>query len=232
MTSTGGDLDAILSRVRKLLALSKSDNPHEAATAAGQAQKLLTLHGLEASAVEQETAETIGHGGVVHSASRLEKWRIRLAAGVAVANQCRVLITSTPALRLKSLDIFGRPSDVQKARYLYEHYAGETDRLCVVHGKGRGLSWRNSFKHGVVDVLCAAMARAIVEVRATASSTALARLDNRGDDVAAWVKDNQAPKRAIDPTPDNTDAFARQRGREAGQTITRSEARASIQGAS
>lgn len=37
---------AVLERVRKLLALGQSSNPHEAAAAMGHAQKLMREHGI------------------------------------------------------------------------------------------------------------------------------------------------------------------------------------------
>ena len=56
MTATP-DLNRIVDRVKKLLALSTSANPHEAALAAAKAQELLFRHNLSMAMVEAELAD-------------------------------------------------------------------------------------------------------------------------------------------------------------------------------
>lgn len=76
-------LDAIIRRVKKLLSLAESDNQHEAAAAAAQAQRLLTLHGLEAAELEKVGTETVGSGGAIQIGATLDKWRGVVADAVA-----------------------------------------------------------------------------------------------------------------------------------------------------
>jgi hypothetical protein len=227
------NIDAIIRRVRKLLALAKSDNAHEAAAAAAQAQRLLTLHGLEASQIEDRT-EPVTDGGVLHSGANLEKWALRLAAVIAEANQCRALVITWRAdgLRLRDVNIYGRPSDLAKVRYLFEYYLGETKRLALAHGRGRGRSWLNNFKHGVVDTLGRALITAVKDAAAEVSSTALVHLRSRGDDVEAFVKATNNVKGHADTDVANQDLVARYRGQLAGRSIAINTARAAVGGGS
>lgn len=224
-------LDDVMRRVRKLLKLSKSDNPHEAASAMAQAQRLLLKHGLEASEVEREPSP-VADGGAVQVGSVLERWCMRLADVVARANQCRALfVTRYPdGVRQKAINMFGRADDLAKARYLYGYYFEETQRLTRIHARGRGRTWANSFRHGVIDTLTVALARVIREVRAEASSTALIRLDARGGEVDTFIATEKGPVKHLDTSLTNQDAWARLHGQQAGKTIAVSTARAGVEG--
>ena len=221
-------LDDVMRRVRKLLKLARSDNPHEAASAMAHAQRLLLKHGLEASEVEREPS-AVADGGAVQVGSVLEKWCLRLADAVARANQCRALfVTTWPAgVRQKAINMFGHADDLTKARYLYGYYFDETQRLTRVHARGKGRTWANSFRHGVIDALVVALAAVVREVRAEATSTAIIRLDSRGGEVDDFVA-AKGPKKSINASPTNQDTIARLRGQAAGRTIAKSDARAGM----
>ena len=45
------ELDRIIDKVKKCIALSKSDNPHEAAAALRQAQALMRKHGIDEAGI-------------------------------------------------------------------------------------------------------------------------------------------------------------------------------------
>jgi len=85
------DKEKIVDRIRKLLALAQSDNEHEAASAAANAQRLLSEHNLSMDQVELE-AEA-GSAKFIHVPlpSRLAPWTIQLFASVAEAFDCRGL---------------------------------------------------------------------------------------------------------------------------------------------
>jgi hypothetical protein len=104
------DMDRIIDKIKKCLALSQSDNPNEAASALRQAQALMRKHGLDAAAVSD--AE-VGEADVdVQSANmrRPPMWEARLVVMVGEAFGCRALIYRD----MKQGD--GRRS---KARYRY-----------------------------------------------------------------------------------------------------------------
>ena len=89
----------ILDRLRKLHALSKSDNPHEAALAASLVQKLMMEHHLEEldlSQDEHRPEEPIeDHGSIDPSRTgprRIPNWQVNLADAVARSVDCRIYI--------------------------------------------------------------------------------------------------------------------------------------------
>lgn len=71
--------EAAMRRVRKLLALSENNpNPHEAAAALGQAQKLMKHYGLEMGALERSTiTESRVQGTRGRTPSKWENWLAR-----------------------------------------------------------------------------------------------------------------------------------------------------------
>lgn len=83
---------SVIEKIRKLLALATSDNPHEAALAASRAEALLEKHNLDLAIVEAAgeapkttvDVETIilGHGGSV-------RWQGLIADGIAQTAYCR-----------------------------------------------------------------------------------------------------------------------------------------------
>ena len=61
--------EKIIDKIKKCLALSNSDNPHEAAAGLRQAQKLMQMHGLneldiELSDVQEMRAKASNAGGI------------------------------------------------------------------------------------------------------------------------------------------------------------------------
>jgi len=82
--------DKILNKIKKCLALSQSPEPHEAAAALRQAQKLMDLHGV--SQADLGRAE-IGEATVKSKASvsRIKDWELALLNTVARAFGCRLM---------------------------------------------------------------------------------------------------------------------------------------------
>lgn len=99
----------IADRIKKLLALATSANPHEAAQAAAEAQRLMVEHDLSEACLEE------GPGPVVEyvvqesdGSSRACMWRASLADKLGEAMGVKVLYT-VGSSRLRS---FGRSADV------------------------------------------------------------------------------------------------------------------------
>lgn len=79
--------DQALSKIKKCLVLAKSQNPHEAAAAMRQAQKLMTEHNLD----EQDVSlADIGESSVAAISPANNKWESALSHAVADAFACRV----------------------------------------------------------------------------------------------------------------------------------------------
>ncbi len=242
----------------KLLRLATSDNPHEAALAAQRAQEILdrfeiTQAMLEDTQAAEEAEEAIENFADKESpldlfGMQIERWKSYLASVVAKANACCIYSERKEyfvLMRRRSfLHIVGRPSDVEKVRYLYGYLAGETDRLCRQQGKGCGRTWMNQFRLGVVDTLArrlregheALLAAMRNEAREQSRENpnalvvlekAIARVDRRRLDTEAWV----ALHLNLGARPGyrvNSNMAARAQGRIAGQDILLTQARGAI----
>lgn len=83
------DRDAILDRIRKCMALSKSANEHEAAAALRQAQKLMEIHQLTAADVALSDVKELSVKAVMN---RVTAWEAHLARLVADAFGCELIV--------------------------------------------------------------------------------------------------------------------------------------------
>lgn len=97
------ELDRVLNKIQKCLALSKSAEPHEAAAAMRQAQKLMDKYNIDNSTVElAEIGELLIKSRV--SVSRVKPWESSLMHMLAKAYGCKVLWAASNSYRA---DVFG-----------------------------------------------------------------------------------------------------------------------------
>lgn len=226
--------EKILERVRKLLELAKSDNPHEVGNAAAQAQKLMTEHAIEEAMLGTVSAEEEIETDILNAVegTQCATWRSYLSSTV-----CRVN-NATSYIHGSALYIIGRPSDAAKARYLFAHVQGEINRLCKLAAAERGepgRTWCNNFRLGATNAvrerLDEAHKAAIAGMRKAADAgdtlgngTALVRVDNAlaklqgvQEQARAKLKDMKLKR---GPKPKfRADTTARAVGFKAGQRI-------------
>lgn len=161
MTATH-DIDRVVERIKKLLALTASQNPNEAALAASKAQELLFRHNLSMAMVEAATeggnaayvADRFDSGGWMH-------WRRRLLAAVARNNFCRgVSYQGT-----REVGIVGEPHNVTVVKHLYAFLVRDIMRLADLGVKGERTldeeeqrAWKRSFYLGAVRIVAQRMA--------------------------------------------------------------------------
>lgn len=179
------DTDALLDRVRKLLALATSPNVHEAAAAAAKAQALIEAHrlqeALDAEHAEAEDPITDGREAPLESTRRLRKWKVVLAAGLAEANGC-VAYTAERG-REKQILLAGRDSDRRAVAEIWDWLVKRIEWLSATEGAGQDRLWHDGFRIGAAEIVAARLARAGEEAR----QDARARLQS-----AALVKVEQA----------------------------------------
>lgn len=95
--------EKILSKIQKCLALSQSSEPHEAAAAMRQAQKLMEIHNISMAAVKQSDIGTTTVKSKV-SVSKVSPWELKLINTVAKAFGCRLMWTQS---RSWATDVYG-----------------------------------------------------------------------------------------------------------------------------
>ena len=122
---------AIVEKIKKLLALAKSSNEHEAALAAGHAQRLLSEHNLEMSdidtAVKPDSADKVD----VIVPKNLPKWLRYLSSGVSTAFDCQTV--HFPASG--KMAFIGVGADVAVASYTFDYLHRVVRKLCSSYMK-------------------------------------------------------------------------------------------------
>jgi hypothetical protein len=214
-----------IDKVRKLLALSQSNNEHEAAAAAARAAAIMESHRLdeamllEAERRDDETDDK-REGFAINvdmPAERTTKqtvtWYWALAWSVAKANRCM------PRYHYgkggKQVVFAGRPADAAAARYMLDAIANDVDQLAArfvrtgnvrmrttYHADGTRTTARmsraagNSFRLGCVSTIGE-------RLRSTASEAAAARrksLQAAGDETGLVQLDNALARMGDDAT--------------------------------
>lgn len=84
------DRDAIIAKIKKCLAMAKSDNEYEAAVAMRQAQRLMAQHGI--TGLDIEHADIQEEGTPAGASSKPAQWEVGLARRVAGAFGCDVFL--------------------------------------------------------------------------------------------------------------------------------------------
>ncbi len=175
--------EQVIEKVRKLMALSKSDNQHEANAAAAKAEQLLQEYRLSEAEIEPiEVIEQASEGEPLDAMKQLPLWKSILANGLCGLHGCKPWVDRTGKTIRNRIRVVGRPSDIASVRYLYAWLTSTIDRLALHAGSGKGRSWSNAFRVGCVTGVLAAMKIANTEARAQVTSTALVKIDRRAVD--------------------------------------------------
>lgn len=116
----------IIEKIKKLLALANSGNEHEAALAAGHAQRLLSEHNLAMADIEAVRKPDKADRVKTTVAKTLPKWLRHLSGGVSTAFDCQAI--HHPATG--KLTFIGVGADVQIAAYTFSYLDQTIRKLC------------------------------------------------------------------------------------------------------
>lgn len=219
--------EAILDRIRKLLALGESDNPHEAALAMARAAALMEKHQIAEADVdgggdEDVIEETFGFPGSHRSGDLKTKstWQGELAAVVSRAFGCAAVWRTSrqgPNKRARIV-IAGRKQDVAAAIAAKDFCHREIDRLTAKFSNGQGRSFGVAFRVGAVQAIREAIdeerAALRAEMQGQVSETALVIVDTRSDAAMESFGEVRKSRSNLEP-----DALAFMQGRSAGQSV-------------
>lgn len=212
----------ILDKLKKLLALSKSPEAHEAANAAAAAQRIMLEHKIQEADLEiggdDDLVEPIADFTVER---RAVTWKTYLLTGVARANSCecyRAQTVNRESRKLtgkKHLHVVGTNTDVQAVVYIYRYLCMEINRLTRENGYEKNGIHTNSFKLGVVQMINATL-RKQREILRRSSETALTIIDKGAEQVSDYMKRLELTE-APEPTGN---ALAFVKGQIAGTSVT------------
>jgi len=121
----------IIEKIKKLLALANSSNEHEAALAAGHAQRLLAEHNLAMADIEASHKPDKADRVETTVAKVLPKWLRLLSAGVSTAFDCQAI--HHPATG--RMTFIGVGADVQIAAYTFTYLERTVRKLCGTYMK-------------------------------------------------------------------------------------------------
>ena len=122
----------IIEKIKKLLALANSSNEHEAALAAGHAQRLLSEHNLAMTDIESSHRPDKADKVETAVSKTLPKWLRHLSAGVGNAFDCQTV--HHPATG--KMTFIGVGADVQIAAYTFTYLDRTVRKLCSSYMKG------------------------------------------------------------------------------------------------
>ena len=144
----------IVERIKKLLARSRSDNIHEAATAAEMAHKMMLEHKLSVEDVEGKES------GITEEKLEGEKfmdvWRWGLLTACAwsyYTHTVRIEETMGDGKKKIAAHIVGKKDDIKTVIYLFSYFETEIERLSEDLIKKRelhGMTSFESYKRGAV----------------------------------------------------------------------------------
>ena len=168
MTTINPELDAVIRRVQKLLAIAQDDraNEHEAAAAAAQAEKLMRKFQIDhadliekeiredqsSMATEDSRADAITNGT---KAKTIPPWASLLAVGVA--RMCEVGVTTAYTETMgKCVRFYGYKHDVKMAQWMMQYFVATINRLAFQYRstedyRAHGRSVLTDYRKGVVQ---------------------------------------------------------------------------------
>ena len=143
-----GDIasEKILNKVKNLLKLAESDNPHEAELATIKANKLLLKHNLEYSNIERD--ETY----YVQKVLTQKRKDARLGAIYEILQHFMVRPILSYGKQEVSIEVTGTKTNLELAQYVSTFLDRELDKLWSEHKKQhklKGLKAKNSFYYGL-----------------------------------------------------------------------------------
>lgn len=230
----------VLDRIAALLALAEGNtNENEAAAAMAAANRLMAQHQIDRASIDAHAAtpedEDVDIGDTVLDALGgvvVATWRWQLAQGIAVVHGCSCYQQDFYDAETKSrrarLMILGTATDAGAARYIYAYAARQIEALtadALEHNGRPGRSWATNFRQGcaqrVVSRYREANKRNVAEVRATASATALVRVDAAREtkELALRAAVKAKKLRSVGGSTSRYDEHARSAGRAAGDRV-------------
>jgi hypothetical protein len=177
--------DEIISKIKKLRELSKSDNINEAAQAAKTADRLISKYRISEQEIGNHISEEISQDETpLYESARAISWKYNLACIIAKHYSCYIynhVGSSETGRKITRLVITGVKSDREIVHYMFNWLMFEIETLNK-RNKGKGHLYCNSYCTGAVNGIFEQLEASKVEQTQSASESevvALAKLDLR-----------------------------------------------------
>lgn len=143
-------LDSIMEKISKLLALSESDNEHEAISASLMAQKLLAKYNIDLEKIQAKDDEEIPIEEVRADVGTGNKWKYNLASVIARNYRCKCYYEGS-----STIVYHGYRQDIMIARRVYMYLFSVCKRLARAYVKKIKESESRYNMDGVYNSFCA-----------------------------------------------------------------------------
>lgn len=131
-TEGSGKVEAVMAKIQKLLALSESDNEHEAISASLMAQKLLAKYDIDIEQINGKGNEFQEIEEVCVDVSTGNKWKYQLAECVAKNYRCKCYYQGS-----RVIVFHGYRQDIMIARRVFAYLFAVCKRLATAYTKKR-----------------------------------------------------------------------------------------------
>ncbi|MBN2641513.1 MAG: DUF2786 domain-containing protein [Victivallales bacterium] len=149
-----------INKIKKLLALSQSNNENEAAVALARAVKLCAEHGLSIEELEASgMGEQILEKEIAGYRTSIPQWESIFRAELMEIFGCRMVYkrrTSFFGRRETALLVVGFSSDIEIFKYVYEYLLRQIKKFTATHMKSIGLegSSREKYRRNYLLGMC------------------------------------------------------------------------------
>ena len=237
-------LEAVIEKVKKLLALSTSSNANEAAAAASAANRLIDQFRLSELDIATDTSEVdpmVEDNGYIYETGRVSQWKAELVRVLAKHYGCAHYndINRVNGRKQSRFKLVGRTSDIQIVRYMFSWLSLECQRLADIEAKGKsnavvigddgnaefieggGRVFVESYKEGFVAGIRSQLEISRAQCKKEASSQAIIKLDNRFEESRAFMYSmhNLTRSRATSSRQVHAGAFASGKSRGASMHL-------------
>lgn len=177
---TDPDFERVKERIQKLLALSSSDNPHEAENATIKANKLLVEYNLKDTDLQNTESE---EEAVVMTVAQAKKLNSSLNAFYDILSRFYVQPVFNRNTSGVKLDVVGSRLNVEMAKDLCDYLEKEFEKLWQRTRREnpnlKGLRAKNSYIKGVSRGFCAKLDYEKGQMKATSAGKDLVLLEKR-----------------------------------------------------
>lgn len=147
----------ILNKIKLLLKLATSPNPHEAESAQRLADGLIEKHGVTAEEIAALDPKPLyGDNDKLYTTIGIVAWRQQLAVAVATHLECQIVqVELVPSEGEHPFEyyVYGEPEDVKNVQFAFRAFAKKVEFLADTQCLGRGPVYVGSYCEGVVDAI-------------------------------------------------------------------------------